>query len=132
MRQNNSYMQRMALGAALGSLSRDLYGRDVAERVWQRLVALGGLYRKHRDYCGIGLVYDPTTGVAAIVLVYDADPVRKLLEFGDKEAFVDFLTQQSDFTLAGTDDGPLELRADAPQYVNNQRLDRAFLMGTID
>jgi len=121
-----------ASARAGASLSRDPYGRDLAERVWQKLVALGGLYRKHRDYCGIGLVYDPRTGVAAIVVVHDADPVSKLLEFGNKEAFVEFLARQSDFSMAGTDDGPPELRAEAPRYVNNQRLDRAFLLGLID
>jgi hypothetical protein len=126
---SNSNMQRTALDVEAAALSRDPYGHDFAERVWQRLVALGSLYRKHRDYCGIGLVYDPTSGVSAIVVVHDAGPVSNLLEFGHKEAFVDFLARQSDFTLAGTDDGPKELRAEAPRYVNNQRLDRAFLMG---
>jgi hypothetical protein len=125
---SNNPMQRMQMDS-VAALDRDLYGTDFAERVWQRLLTLGALYRKHRDYCGIGLVYDATSGVASIVVVYDAGPVGNLLEFGNKEAFVDFLAQQSDFTLAGTENGPPELRAETLQYVNNQRLNRAFLMG---
>lgn len=125
---SNNYMQRTQMDS-VAALSRELYGTDLAERVWQRLLTLGALYRKHRDYCGLGLIYDATSGVASIVVVYDAGPAGKLLEFGNKEAFVEFLARQSDFTMAGMENGPPELRAEAPQYVNNQRLNRAFLMG---
>ncbi len=114
---------------AVADLNREPYGTDVAERVWQRLVEQGGVYRKHRDYCGLGLSYEPAGDVVSFVVVYDAEPIGTLIEFHGRAAFVAYLARQSDYSLAGTEDGPPELRADEPRYVNNQRLDRAFLLG---
>ncbi|MCP3139946.1 hypothetical protein [Pyxidicoccus xibeiensis] len=103
------------------------YGRKLASQVAD---ALGQLHYDHVDYCGTGFfhrargyIYDH---------VYDGYPVfetpggskEAIAVFPDRASFVDWLSEQSDWSLSGRDQ-------DNPWYFDNQRITRARLKGLL-
>jgi hypothetical protein len=94
------------------------FGRQLAEAVARKLQTYP-LCNSHRDYCGMGLEF--RDGVYCYGEVYDGglDPV---LRFTSSEAFVEWLSKQSDASL-----GRLEEKD--PWYWGNQTLNRERLEG---
>lgn len=96
-----------------------LYGTALAESVAAELVKGNAMLYSHRDYCGIGLVWESEKNIIWMSKVVDGYPMEvgsDDLQGGGpwtKEEFVPWLAQQSDQTLLG--DG-------------NQRINRARML----
>ena len=108
------------------------YGRELAERVADRLERGEALVYAHREYCGMGLCYtgsqyvygevmDGLVIMPADLASWGVNPSRlKQRVFDSREAFVAWLAQQSDESLYGYE-------LDDPWRRGNQRITRARL-----
>ncbi len=94
------------------------YGRQLAESVAAALEK-GKLGYSHRDYCGRGLEKDPD-GTYLYGELWDGGMLKPERTFPDKTAFVNWLAEQSDASMALLD-------AKETFYWNNQVLNRARL-----
>lgn len=105
------------------------YGIAFAERVAHALQSGGSVYYRHRDYCGMGLwfeqecfcydeIYD--CGPHPLEEVKANGPARGGHVFETRHAFVGWLAQQSDHSLAG-------FEHENPFWHENQRITRARL-----
>ena len=116
-------------------LSREPFGDDLARRLWRafRHVFQGeGIYNNHRDYCGIGLVRNES-GVG-LYEVYDGQcgpSSSSLKSWSTAASFIGYWARQSDYGLCGADPMFPELLAASPTLINNQRLTRLDLEGSI-
>ena len=95
-----------------------LYGTALAECVAAELMMGHPMLNSHRDYCGVGLVFDSRKNIFCMSKVSDGYPMSTMdKNKGDSvwtaEEFVPWLARQSDQTLLG--DG-------------NQRISRAWLL----
>jgi hypothetical protein len=112
---------------AIAQLSREPFGRKLAQQVADALTEGNSFLHCHRDYCGHGLIRDANTGRIDIVEVFDGYAGGPLISFPSRESFVEFLAEQSDYSLCGEAPEPPSLHTADPFYLNNQRITRAFL-----
>lgn len=105
-------------------LSKDPYGRDLAELLWDafsRLAPGDGIYHGHPYYCGIGLIR--TAEGAALHHIEDGQPFGPpRVGWQDRGAFVDYWSAQSDYGLCGADPLHPEILATNDFERNNQRI----------
>ncbi len=102
------------------------FGIDLMNRVADELLGgnQSGLYYRHREYCGHGLVF--SGGQFQLVLVEDGGHSRTLASWPTKEAFVQFFAPLDDWKCSGAN-------PDAPFYttdgweLGNQRITRERL-----
>ena len=88
-------------------------GKEMAERVAQRLKMKCDLAYDHRDYCGTGLTW--RNGKFIYGGVYDGLVGSTVIkEFGNEREFVEWLAEQTDYSLSGADEDQF--------YKNNQRI----------
>jgi hypothetical protein len=87
-------------------------GKELAERVAKRLMMSCDLMYDHRDYCGTGLTW--SDGNFTYGKVYEGYQMHAIKSFDSEQKFVEWLAEQSDRSLDGSDEG------DA--YKNNQRV----------
>lgn len=78
------------------------YGRDLATRVAAALVSGKKIMNDHRDYCGLGLLYEDRA--YQYVIVADGAPVETRLRFDTQKDFIEWLAAQSDDSLHGCDE----------------------------
>jgi len=97
-----------------GDGSNDLtpVGTVLARNVASKLTSHNLMYQ-HRDYCGVGLIFEKDR--FSYVRVYDGDPVEDLKTFEDEVAFVEWLSVQTNNSLHGYDE-------ENTSYRGNQRL----------
>eukprot|EP00455_Lapot_gusevi_P008072 TRINITY_DN13488_c0_g1_i2.p1 TRINITY_DN13488_c0_g1~~TRINITY_DN13488_c0_g1_i2.p1 ORF type:complete len:152 (+),score=28.29 TRINITY_DN13488_c0_g1_i2:61-456(+) len=77
-------------------------GDQLATRVAEKIKRVGTwVQANHRDYCGHGLVY--SNGEFSLVEVSDGYPVADLFKWSTQSDFVQWLSRQSDWSLAGGD-----------------------------
>lgn len=93
-------------------------GKGFAQRVAQKLKTKSDLMYSHRDYCGTGLTWDNNQFIYCHV--NDGYPAEVIRSFTDEQAFIEWLSEQSDQSLSGADE-----RNDF--YRNNQRITQARL-----
>ena len=120
------------------AFDRTLFGRDMAQRIWLRLMRMrpingmkmNGIYLVHRDYCGHGLIR-VEDGIE-LTEIYDGMPRGSLRTWTDAESFIDFWSQQSDFSCSGHDaSAPAIFLRGKWEYPDNPRIDRKRLEGTL-
>jgi hypothetical protein len=112
----------------IAALSLEPVGTDLATRVSCALQdRLEPMCYIHRDYCGHGLMYDATTRAFQVCSFDDGYPAAVLQTFNTREAFVEWLAEQSDFSLSGAEGGDAPLRAEGRFALNNQRITRERL-----
>lgn len=95
----------------------DKIGKEFAQRVAERLKTKSDLMYDHRDYCGMGLTW--VNGKFLYGKIYDGFQVQATHEFDNEQRFVEWLAEQSDASLDGSEEGDF--------YKNNQRITRARL-----
>ena len=119
-------------------------GRDLSEQVASKILQGDDLAYRHRDYCGIGIFragWAPThhfdlgkqvqgqlvpSSDFEICYVIDGYPSKRITSFQGKDAFVNWLSAQSDYSMSGC--FPNELYEEAePFNMNNQRITRERL-----
>lgn len=113
-------------------LSRELYGRNLAEKIIRKLIKQlegrtppAGIYRSHRDYCGIGIFYDGSS--FSIQYVYESWPEKSIVSFRNEDEIISFLAEHSDYSMSGYDKKSVMKESDAFK-LNNQRITRKFLL----
>lgn len=106
------------------SLSREEYGVDLARRVAGYLRNNRSISNEHRDYCGVGLFFH-NTGNFTVSYVMDGFCDTTIRDFQNEDAFVEWLSVQSDYTMSGVNDNLDDF------YLNNQRITREKLEGYI-
>ncbi len=106
--------------------STEQYGIELAQQVAKALLAGKKIMYTHRDYCGMGLIYENAKFQFVYVEDgYDTTPITGA-SFSDELQFIQFLAQQSDFTLSGED--PTSIFFEQNDWnKNNQRLNIARL-----
>ena len=89
------------MSSSLENLDKKPYGVDLAQKVAIRL-RKRDLYFSHRDYCGTGFFYKDD----AFYYCEFQDGFRDkvLQEFKNEATFVNWLSQQSDWTLSRQDE----------------------------
>lgn len=98
---------------------RTPYGTALAQQVAEAVARGGTLAPSHRDYCGMG--FDYRNQEFRYGEVWDGHYMEEpTLVFASREAFVDWLAQQSDQSLARVED-------DNPWYWDNQTITRQRL-----
>lgn len=111
----------------IAALSREPFGREFATLRWvefQSRPVDSGFWDHHRDYCGHGMLR--TADGVGIFEVWDFDPVgHPLMEWKDRDSFIDFWSSQSDYGLCGEDPRYPRLQASRDFFLNNQRITRA-------
>ena len=90
-----------------------LYGRELAEKVAHALQRNIGVGHGHRDYCGMGLEY--RQGAFFYGELWDGAMMEPVSQWSSTEAFVEWLTHQSDASLG-------RLEATEPFYWGNQTI----------
>jgi hypothetical protein len=109
----------------VATLSREPYGIDLAQQVGRRLVTKDhSLCYSHRDYCGLGLFYQPEKQSIILSYVEDGFQAETVKEFMSVEAFVQWLSIQSDYSLSGASTDPTHLHETQSFVINNQRINR--------
>ncbi|WP_412067804.1 hypothetical protein [Rubrivirga sp. IMCC43871] len=106
------------------ALDQTPIGRDLAERVADRLASGARMLNQHRDYCGHGLVL--RAGRIELVENHDGR-LGEVLSWPDRASFVDWLSVQCDYSLSGADDGVPALHTTDSWRLNNQRITRGWL-----
>ncbi|HZY82584.1 MAG TPA: hypothetical protein VFE50_23820 [Cyclobacteriaceae bacterium] len=99
------------------------FGKEFAQRVAQKLKTKSNLMYSHRDYCGTGLTWDNHQFIYCHV--NDGYPAEVILSFDTEQAFIDWLAEQSDQSLSGSNDAN-------EFYRNNQRITQARLFDFIN
>jgi hypothetical protein len=112
--QQQDYEQRKQELRKYLSQQTDKYGMVLAERVADVLLS-NSLGYGHRDYCGMGLEY--REGTYYYGELWDGYMGEPLLKWSSKQAFVSWLTIQSDASLA-------RLEAKESFYWGNQTITR--------
>jgi hypothetical protein len=111
-----------------GSIDTTPYGRLLAERVADYLLEQKKIAYNHRDYCGMGLFYREGKFLYGQVCDGDLGDWRggsaSVAAFPDREAFITWLSQQSDDSLYGHEEQDCFFRG-------NQRITRARLEGEL-
>jgi len=102
------------------NLSREKYGVDLARLVAGYLRNHRSICNQHRDYCGVGLFFHDT-GNFTISYVMDGFCDTTIHDFQNEDAFIEWLSVQSDYTMSGVDDDLGDF------YLNNQRITREKL-----
>lgn len=97
-------------------------GKEMAQRVADRLRMKCDLMFSHRDYCGTGLTWVDNTFIYGHV--YDGYLQQPIKEFKKEQEFVNWLAEQSDYTLDGHDETD-------QFYRGNQRLTHTRLFGFV-
>ena len=115
---------------AIAGLSKEPIGAELAERVATKLVkdrGRKGLWHTHRDYCGHGLIF--LDGRICLVEYDDgyAHEGSVLKSWQTEADFVDWLKDQSDYSLSSTDPKEKDLFTTSPFKQNNQRITRRRL-----
>lgn len=83
---------------------------------------------EHRDYCGIGVIYEKGKQEYSIGYVHDGMFSEALKTFSSEGAFVEWLARQSDYSLCGASSDADHLPQERTEFgFNNQRLTRAKL-----
>jgi hypothetical protein len=77
----------------------------------------------HRDYCGMGLEH--RDGIYKYGELHDGYLIEPVLQWETKEAFVNWLAEQSDASLA-------RLEEQDPWYWGNQTINRVRLVSLIN
>jgi hypothetical protein len=95
----------------------DQYGKDLAEKVATALLR-GSIGYGHRDYCGMGLEY--RDGLYCYGSLWDGYMGEEVKHWSSKEAFVNWLSQQSDASMA-------RLEEKDPFFWGNQTISRGRL-----
>lgn len=112
-------------------LSQAPVGRDLADLVATQLRLDSnkgrGLWNSHRDYCGHGLIFECDEFRLIEVRDGSGRDADVISSWESAEEFVGWLSEQSDYSLAGADPGELNLYTDSPSRLNNQRLSIARL-----
>jgi hypothetical protein len=98
-------------------------GKELAERVAKRLAMSCELSYTHRDYCGTGLTWE--RGKFIYGKVWDGYVTDPMMTFDSEQKFVDWLAEQTDQSLEGSDEKD-------HFYRNNQRLTVTRLFGFVD
>ena len=109
----------------IAALSREPFGKEFATLMWvefQNRPVDSGFWYSHRDYCGHGMMR--TADGVAISYVSDGDSYP-MIEWKDRDSFIDFWSAQSDYGLCGEDPMYPELQASKNFFLNNQRITRA-------
>lgn len=124
---------------SVNEASTDLYGKELAMAVADRMQRGDTLSYSHRDYCGTGLrfsdenfiygeVVDGELPSEAELLSWTTRPSEiERLVFSSRTSFVDWLASQSDATLVGTGLQPAWLVGN--QRITGRRL-RSFASGS--
>lgn len=124
--------------AEIAAISRTPVGKATASAVARKLrqhaeasasgteqLSAGG---EHRDYCGIGVVYEKGKTEYSIGYVHDGVFAEALKTFSSEGAFVEWLARQSDYSLCGASSDADHLPQESAEFgFNNQRLTRAKL-----
>jgi hypothetical protein len=105
-----------AVAARAGVDDPEPYGRALAEKVADALDRGVKVAYDHRDYCGMGLV---KLDAGYVYGVFNDGSPEAVATFSTREAFVEWLSAQSDASLSGRDEDPF--------VWDNQRLTRARL-----
>lgn len=84
--------------------SKQPFGDVLAKATAAKLKEGFELYRCHRDYCGHGLTYDSAAQAFVFGTVFDGMALEVIKKFQSEGDFVQWLAQQSDWTMAGADD----------------------------
>jgi hypothetical protein len=93
-------------------MSESKVGKEMAQKVAQRLMMKCDLMFDHRDYCGTGLTWN--RGEFVYGKVYDGLLQQPMKTFKQEHDFVSWLAEQTNTSLAGLDEDVF--------YHNNQRL----------
>ncbi|MBR0651282.1 hypothetical protein GXW78_16540 [Roseomonas terrae] len=111
-------------------LDRQPFGRMLALKVWVELrrckTGEGLIHQFHRDYCGHGLIRT-ADGVMLCEIQDGHFPGPPIETWRDRDAFVDFIARQSDWTCSGWERAEPVLYTDDPWRQSNQRLCRRIL-----
>ncbi|MGK9050245.1 hypothetical protein [Neorhizobium petrolearium] len=106
-------------------LSHERLGPRRARRLWRKLQAAetgkGLIHEFHRDFCGHGLIRTER-GVILCDIQDGHFPGPAIAAWETEDAFVDFFSRQSDFTMSGWDPAEPVFHTEDEWYRNNQRL----------
>lgn len=91
-------------------ISNELFGRELSIKVAEKLMIKKSLANVHRGYCGIGFFYNypppywfPREPLIPnhfyVSCVEDGDPLIDYKKFSEKEKFINWLAEQSDYTM---------------------------------
>lgn len=118
-------------------LSRKPYGKKISQKVIDKMIKELeerdpmnplpiGVYRSHRDYCGVGFLYSGREFV--FVRMWDGFPSGEspIFSLANAREAVDFLAEQSDYSMSGYDKSS-PLKEGSEFELNNQRLTRRML-----
>ncbi len=95
------------------------YGKDLAEKVADKLLTGEQLMYRHRDYCGTGLqFYENNFEYGEVHDCVIWEPVHR---FAAKEDFVKWLAQQSDHSMAWVEGSRF---SPGNQTINRDRLEK--------
>jgi len=115
---------------AIAKLSHNKFGETLVQDVARKLIEdqdSGGLYQAHRDYCGHGLIF--REGQFRLIQVTDGLPEWGdcLMTWDTLDEFVEFFSDQSDYSCSGADiDAKLFYTTNGFE-VNNQRITEKWL-----
>ncbi|MGK0289289.1 MAG: hypothetical protein ACI86H_000723 [bacterium] len=110
-------------------MNKKLYGRELAEKIASYLGKYISLANSHRDYCGVGFCLDKDLfyythfqdGYPDNYEEYTGSPYGWIKKFSDRESFIEWLSEQSDQSLSGSESSD-------PWYVKNQRITQKMLL----
>jgi len=102
-------------------ISNEAYGVALARKVAEVIKTYGGIYNVHRDYCGMGLAYHNDTFYYGEC--WEGFPPNDHA-FRDEEAFVAWLSVQSDLSLSAHDHPDHFIRLN--QRITKKRLEEAI------
>jgi hypothetical protein len=97
------------------------YGVSLATNVAIFLKNGGYIANSHRDYCGMGLIFDATRDCYVYGSVQDGVDVYPEKVFDSQKKFVEWLSQESDESLCGRE-------TNDEWSLDNQRITRSRLV----
>jgi len=109
------------------------YGKDLSEQVYELLKQGTSISFTHYGYCGVGFVFDKKiihythfdewlTWKSGKQYAPGREYLGIIKSFNTKQAFVEWLSQQSDLSLSGIETGD-------DWYIDNQRISKVRLEG---
>ncbi|KAL9653402.1 hypothetical protein ABK040_002038 [Willaertia magna] len=119
----------------IDALSKEKYGHSFAKQVAHHLKSLNKkLMYTHRDFCGLGLLYDNNKQQFKFCYVYDGyednyasnNNENGIISFNKEDEFIEFLENQCDYSLSGADSKSVFYEKDIWTR-NNQRIDKKRL-----
>lgn len=115
--------------------TKPCYGLELAERVYDYLLANQSIAHNHYGYCGVGFIH--RDGVVLYTHIDEWELYREgviyqpggdytgiIQSFADRAAFIGWLAQQSDDSLAGKE-------SQDPWYIHNQRITKSRLLSLL-